>query len=84
MLTGQKRWATVASDLDKNLKDIDPDLFRDAVEEQSRARLIEFARGVLAYRTFRRIPRLPEPEIIWSKGTIRLLDHGTKGHFIPH
>lgn len=68
---------TRTKDLVDNLKGIDPEVFRQAVEEQSRLRLAEFAEGVLSYRHFERPPRIKEPPVIWSEGTTRLLDYGT-------
>jgi len=77
-LNWSPRLATAANELQENLKKIDPDIFRSAVEEQSRQRLAEFADGVKAYRNFKRPSRPDEPPVIWSEGTTRLLDYGSQ------
>jgi polyhydroxyalkanoate synthase len=84
---GSLNWSphqkSAANDLTDALQHISPDDFRSAVENQSRLRLAEFARGVRAYRRYKRAPRPNEPCVIWSEGTTRLLDYGINGKGRP-
>lgn len=75
-LSWSPRLAAAASDLVGDLKGVDPDDFRSAVEKQSQRQLADFANGVSRYRSFRREPRPEDPPVIWSEGTTRLLDFG--------
>jgi len=80
--------ATAAKNLQNDLRDVNPDDFRVAVEEQTRLRLAAFASGVSEYRNFKRAPRPLDPPVIWSEGTTRLLDYGINGQgpavlFVP-
>ena len=66
--------AAQASALKDDLQGVNPDDFRDAVEQQTRLRLAQFADGVSDYRNFKRSSPLSEPPVIWSEGSTRLLD----------
>jgi polyhydroxyalkanoate synthase subunit PhaC len=67
--------AAQASALKDDLQGVNPDDFRDAVEQQTRLRLAQFADGVSDYRNFKRSSPLSEPPVIWSEGSTRLLDY---------
>jgi poly(3-hydroxyalkanoate) synthetase len=53
------------------------------VEQQTRLRLADFARGVVDYRTFERGQPSPDRPVLWAQGTTRLLDYGVGGEGLP-
>ncbi|HER26371.1 MAG TPA: alpha/beta fold hydrolase, partial [Rhodospirillales bacterium] len=65
-----------AESLQKDLRNADPELFRAALEEQSRRQLAAFADGVRGYRAMPPTSRPEPPPAIWQSGTTRLLDYG--------
>lgn len=49
---------------------------RDAIDQDAHERLDAFMRGIEAYRAHAYRRALPDPPVIWSDGTTRLLDFG--------
>ena len=70
------RLAKKAASLQKSLASVDTDIFKAAVEEQSRQRLAAFADGIQVYRTMPSQSRPVAPPAIWTSGNTRLLDYG--------
>jgi polyhydroxyalkanoate synthase len=54
---------------------INPDTFAQSVERLSRERAAAFITGIERYRNHPYRRNLPEPTILWSDGTTRLLDY---------
>lgn len=74
-----RRNRSAADALRAQLANADPEAFAKAIDAEARARLAEFAEGVVRYRHAPRPPRPPEPPAIWQEGGSRLLDYaGTK------
>jgi len=55
---------------------LDEAAFTDAVTRQAIARLIRFSDGIAKYHACPRIARPPEPPVIWSAGSTRVMDYG--------
>jgi polyhydroxyalkanoate synthase len=75
--------AKPAADLIARLDDVSPDDFTKAVRDEAQRRQLEFSAGMEQYRSYRRAPARPRPDVVWQSGTTRLLDFGTGDASIP-
>ncbi|NQV48497.1 MAG: alpha/beta fold hydrolase [Rhodospirillaceae bacterium] len=75
-LNWSPRLAERASELQKKLQQSDPEIFASAVQAEANNRLAAFADGIKAYRAMPGPSRPPEPPVIWTEGTSRILDYG--------
>jgi polyhydroxyalkanoate synthase len=74
------RWrpelAAAARALESELGAADPDAFGAALERELRRDADAFLRGLELYRHHPYRREVPEPPVLWSEGTTRLLDYG--------
>lgn len=67
-----------AEALQKKLAEVDPAVFRSAVDRVARRQFSETMAGVVAYRRHPYHRTLPSPPVVWRSGAARLLDYGTE------